>query len=77
MQKIKKISDDQKAVADKKLKSYGLKVTAGSIDEETNKVFLSIDKGCAATYDQAKVAEKLVDVFEARSIVLDGKEFNF
>ena len=75
MAQIKKISEKQKIEANRAIKSFGLTLLSASIDAESNKLFAIIEKGSAATYNGKKVAEKLQEIFETRSVVLDGTEY--
>ena len=75
MAQIKKISEEQKIEVNRAIKSFGLTLLSASIDAKSNKLFAIIEKGGAATYNCKKVAEKLKEIFETRSVVLDGTEY--
>ena len=73
MQDTRILSKSQMAAANEAVKSMGLRVFSGSYNADNLHFDIMIDKGCAATYNEKVVVERLMEVLGARAICLDGK----
>ena len=73
MSVTKRLEGEEKIALNRKLESYGLKVS-GSFDDEKGNFF--VDKGCSATCCYEKVAKVVMDSFALDKVVLDGTMYN-
>lgn len=80
MPEVKRISVNQRRSINERLKPYGVEVREGTFTE--GKVWISLDKGCAATCNYKRLANLLMSILKGiftdpSAIVVDGREFAF
>ena len=80
MLKVQKISEERKRQINVELKPYGVEVESATINE--GKAWVSLNRGCAATYNCKKLAYLLYTLLKGTftapsAIVLDGREYSF
>ncbi len=58
----------------RKLYAFGLSIE-GASKAPSERWWVTIKKGCSATYDEMRVAKLIMQELKVREIVLDGKMF--
>lgn len=53
------------------LKPYGLTYVGGSLDTN-NRLYMMVNGGCSATYNEGRVAHMLMELFQIKDVVLNG-----
>ena len=71
---VQRISEEQKRKINAKLKLFGLEMVGCSVTG--NKASVSINKGCATTFNRKKVAQLLKNSFGTNlsAVIVDGVE---
>ncbi|MBR2289052.1 MAG: hypothetical protein IJ867_00080 [Clostridia bacterium] len=55
------------------LRSFGLRCAGGSFED--GRLYMSLDKGCIATYNGPRIAKLLMDLFLVDTVLLDGLQY--
>ena len=72
---IRVLTKEQVDETNEVLKSYGLRYEGGSLDTQ-GRLYMIVNRGYAATYNEGKVANLLMNLFQVKDIVLNGILFN-
>lgn len=72
----RKIDETTRDKLNEKLRPFGLSVSGGSYDTETQYWWINIETGGKATYNTHKVAALILRELSADNVVLDGLLYN-
>lgn len=72
----RKIDETTRDKLNKKLRPFGLSISGGSYDTESQYWWIGIEKGVKATYNTHRVAALILKELSADNVILDGRLYN-